>query len=146
MQGFPRAVQTAQDIENLLALVQAGQFPKDQLIEAIAGIEQRAYLRCPVQGVSTDKKTVTVCYCAEAAAGQVIGNGSAIKITAVKHVADSDGGESEDEMPAQTSITLSKVFPTSDRVILIAAPNDPLEAMGLTAKRLDEIKGAIDRL
>ena len=69
----------------------------------------------------------------------------------MEHITQADGGEADngetaDNSPTHTLITLSKIFPANDRDILIPAPINPLDAMGITVVRLGEIKGAIEKL
>lgn len=88
MKGFPKTIATKADLLNCLAMAQATPpaFPVSELAAAIEQIEAGAYLHCPILGV--DGTTVTIGYCAEAAAGQTTGNGA--KITAVEHIEEDD--------------------------------------------------------
>ena len=69
MKGFPKVLKTAQDVKNCKDMVDAGQLQAADLLEAIEAIENQNFIICPIRELSEDKKTVTVTYCNEAAAG-----------------------------------------------------------------------------
>lgn len=69
MKGFPKVLKTAQDVKNCKTMVDAGQLQAADLLEAIEAIENQNFIICPIRELSEDKKTVTVTYCNEAAAG-----------------------------------------------------------------------------
>ena len=69
MKGFPKVLKTAQDVKNCKGMVDAGQLQAADLLEAIEAIKNQNFIICPIRELSEDKKTVTVTYCNEAAAG-----------------------------------------------------------------------------
>ncbi len=139
MKGFPKAIKTGQDFFNCLALMQAGQLSAAALREAITAVERRAYIACPLMSVSEDRKTVTVCYCSEAQAGAVTGNGTNNKIVTVEHVAGEGGGMGGDT-PDTSVITLSKALAVGETALCVPAPVSPFDEMGLTEEQLNSMK------
>lgn len=139
MKGFPKTIATKADLLNCLAMAQATPpaFPADKLIAAIEQIEAGAYLHCPILAV--DGATVTIGYCAEAAAGQTTGNGE--KITAVENIEEEDTAGAK--QLKKTAVTLAKSLPSDADALLIPAPVSTAERMGLTAAELKSIKGVV---
>lgn len=136
MRGYPSTIGTGQDLQNLLALVQAGELPKADLQGSIAAIEARQTITCPIVGVSDDRKTVTLRYCAEAKAGQTVASG--VTISAVQTM----GTDSDSQ---QTVLTLSAGLPADQTDIPIPNPADVLGALGITQTQLDAIKEALSK-
>lgn len=139
MKGFPKTIATKADLLNCLAMAQATppEFSASELAAAIEQIEAGAYLHCPI--LSADGTTVTIGYCAEAAAGQTTGNGA--KITAVEHIEEEDATGAK--QLTKSVVTLSKALPTDTEALLIPAPVSTAERMGLTAAELKNIKGVV---
>lgn len=87
MKGFPKVLKTAQDVKNCKDMVDAGQLQAADLLEAIEAIENQNFIICPIRELSEDKKTVTVTYCNEAAAGaKVTAGGVTATIQNVEHI------------------------------------------------------------
>lgn len=87
MKGFPKVLKTAQDVKNCKDMVDAGQLQAADLLEAIEAIENQNFIICPIRELSEDKKTVTVTYCNEAAAGaKVTAGGVTATIQSVEHI------------------------------------------------------------
>lgn len=87
MKGFPKVLKTAQDVKNCKDMVDAGQLQAADLLEAIEAIENQNFIICPIRELSEDKRTVTVTYCNEAAAGaKVTAGGVTATIQSVKHI------------------------------------------------------------
>ena len=110
MKGFPKVLKTAQDVKNCKDMVDAGQLQAADLLEAIEAIENQNFIICPIRELSEDKKTVTVTYCNEAAAGaKVTAGGVTATIQSVEHIdGEPDGsGKAEKE---KTKITLSRTI------------------------------------
>lgn len=139
MKGFPKTIATKADLLNCLAMAQATPpaFPVSELAAAIEQIEAGAYLHCPILGV--DGTTVTIGYCAEAAAGHTTGNGA--KITAVEHIEEDDATGTK--QLTKTAVTLAKALPSDTETLLIPAPSTAAQRMGLTAAELKNIKGVV---
>ena len=89
MKGFPKVLKTAQDVKNCKDMVDAGQLQAADLLEAIEAIENQNFIICPIRELSEDKKTVTVTYCNEAAAGaKVTAGGVTATIQSVEHITE----------------------------------------------------------
>lgn len=87
MKGFPKVLKTAQDVKNCKTMVDAGQLQAADLLEAIEAIENQNFIICPIRELSEDKKTVTVTYCNEAAAGaRVTAGGVTATVQSVEHI------------------------------------------------------------
>ena len=119
MKGFPKVLKTAQDVKNCKDMVDAGQLQAADLLEAIEAIENQNFIICPIRELSEDKKTVTVTYCSEAAAGaKVTAGGVTATIQSVEHIdGEPDGsGKAEKE---KTKITLSRTIAAGSEAIKI---------------------------
>ena len=87
MKGFPKVLKTAQDVKNCKAMVEAGELAAEDLLAAIEAIENQNYIKCPIRELSEDRKTVTIGYCSEAAAGgKVTAGGVTATIQTVEHI------------------------------------------------------------
>jgi rhodanese-related sulfurtransferase len=139
MKGFPKTINTAQDVENCFALVKRGELAAAELQDALKGIEERGFLHCPIVSVSGDGKQATIRYCNEAAAGAA---GNAV-IISVRHEAEPDAPGMDGDAPSLTVLTLESPLPADETVIKIPA-SDPYADMGITAVRINEIKEALD--
>lgn len=144
MKGFPKTINTGQDLFNCLALVQAGELPTHEMKAAIAGIEARAVIACPILSASADRKTIRVRYCAEAEEGQKIGNAAGSKITGVKHINDSGEGAEGNNAPEATEITLSKAIGAEETVLYVPASVNPLDEMGITEEQFNSVKVVLE--
>ena len=131
MRGFPKRINTAQDIEHSFELVRVGQLDPEDLLNALEAIGRQAFLHIPIVSVSQNRRTVTTRFVNEAQAGQA-GN---VTITNVQHRADPDSSGSMDEGFAFTDLTLSAPLDVGETVILIPAVASPLVELGMTAAR-----------
>lgn len=134
MKGFPKIIGTGQDLFNCLALVKAGELSGADVTREIQRIESRGFLHCPIMDMSADRKAATIRYCNEAEVGQLV-NG--IAVSGVEHTMG------EDDTPENTIITLKKALPADVTVMLVPAPVNPLDELGITQAQLDSIKEAI---
>ena len=142
MRGFPKTIQTAQDVENCFDMVQAGQLDAVKFQEKLEAIGRRAYLHCPITEITGNRRTATIRFCNEAMVG-VAGNTT---ITAVKHIPDPnppEGGAME-EGNAFTVLTLEAPLPAGETKILIPAPVAPFVSMGMATARFTSIGAAIE--
>ena len=137
MKGFPKVLKTAQDVKNCKDMVDAGQLQAADLLEAIEAIENQNFIICPIRELSEDKKTVTVTYCNEAAAGaKVTAGGVTATIQSVEHIdGEPDGsGKAEKE---KTKITLSRTIAAGSEAIKITNTPSVYDALGMTEEELE---------
>lgn len=146
MKGFPKVLKTAQDVKNCKDMVDAGQLQAADLLEAIEAIENQNFIICPIRELSEDKKTVTVTYCNEAAAGaKVTAGGVTATIQSVEHIdGEPDGsGRAEKE---KTKITLSRNdrgrFRSQSKITNTPSVYDTL---GMTEEELEAIKADLQQ-
>lgn len=143
MKGFPKVLKTAQDVKNCKDMVDAGQLQAADLLEAIEAIENQNFIICPIRELSEDKKTVTVTYCNEAAAGAkvtaVTAGGVTATIQSVEHIdGEPDGsGKAEKE---KTKITLSRTIAAGSETIKITNAPSVYDTLGMTEEELEAIK------
>lgn len=145
MKGFPKVLKTAQDVKNCKEMVYAGQLAAEDLLEAIEAIENQNFIVCPVREVSEDKKTVTVTYCNEAAAGGKVTAGSTTAtIKSVEHIDGEPDGSGRTEKE-KTAITLSKAIAAGTEVIRILNTPSVYEALGMEEAELEAIKADLQK-
>ena len=136
MKGFPKVLKTAQDVKNCKAMVEAGELAAEDLLAAIEAIENQNYIKCPIRELSEDRKTVTIGYCSEAAAGgKVTAGGVTATIQTVEHI----NGEPDEEGKTEketTAITISRAADLDK----ISLPDSVYEDLDMTAEELDQIK------
>lgn len=145
MKGFPKVLKTAQDVKNCKDMVDAGQLQAADLLEAIEAIENQNFIICPIRELSEDKKTVTVTYCSEAAAGaKVTAGGVTATIQSVEHIdGESDGsGKAEKE---KTKITLSRTIAAGSEAIKITNTPSVYDTLGMTEEELETIKADLQQ-
>lgn len=136
--GFPKTIATGQDLYNCLAMAKADTLAAKDLQEKIEGIEARAFLHCPVVGISEDRKTVKIRYCGEVQAGQTV-NG--VEVSSVSHSREAeDLPQGEDDTPTTTEIKLQAPFPAGADTVLVPNPVDPLGKLGITREQFEAIK------
>jgi len=142
MRGFPKRINTAQDIENSLELVQAGQLDAVQLQEALQAIERRAFLHVPIVEIAVNRRTVTTRFCNEA----VVGEAGNVTITRVTHREAPEGDEAGGMEVgfAYTDMVLAAPLPEGETEILIPAETSPLVEMGLGAAKFTQINKAVE--
>lgn len=136
MRGYPHTIGTAQDLNNLLSLVQAGELQKADLLNTISALEAQQIITCPIVAISDDRKTVTLNYCAEAKTGQAIADG--VTISAISTAGTDPDGK-------QTVLTLSVALPAGQTIIPIPNPAEPLKRLGIMQTQLDTIKEALSK-
>mgnify|MGYP000348508162 CR=1 FL=1 len=137
MKGFPKVLKTAQDVKNCKAMVDAGQLQATDLLEAIEAIENQNFIICPIRELSEDKKTVTVTYCNEAAAGaKVTAGGVTATVQSVEHIDGEPDGSGKTEKE-KTKITLSRAIAASSETIKIANTPSVYETLGMTEEELE---------
>lgn len=140
MKGFPKVLKTAQDVKNCKAMVEAGELEAEDLLAAIEAIENQNYIKCPIRELSEDRKTVTIGYCSEAAAGgKVTAGGVAATIQTVEHI----NGEPDEEGKTEketTAITISRAIAAGSDFLKIANAPSVYEDLDMTAEELDQIK------
>ena len=140
MKGFPKVLKTAQDVKNCKDMVDAGQLQAADLLEAIEAIENQNFIICPIRELSEDKKTVTVTYCNEAAAGaKVTAGGVTATIQSVEHI---DGEPDEKE---KTKITLSRTIAAGSEAIKITNTPSVYDTLGMTEEELEAIKADLQQ-
>ena len=138
MKGF-------QDVKNCKDMVDAGQLQAADLLEAIEAIENQNFIICPIRELSEDKKTVTVTYCNEAAAGaKVTAGGVTATIQSVEHIdGEPDGsGRAEKE---KTKITLSRTIAAGSEAIKITNTPSVYDTLGMTEEELEAIKADLQQ-
>lgn len=142
MKGFPKVLKTAQDVKNCKAMVDAGQLQATDLLEAI---ENQNFIICPIRELSEDKKTVTVTYCNEAAAGaKVTAGGVTATVQSVEHIDGEPDGSGKTEKE-KTKITLSRAIAAGSETIKIANTPSVYETLGMTEEELEAIKADLQQ-
>lgn len=140
MKGFPKVLKTAQDVKNCKAMVEAGELAAEDLLAAIETIENQNYIKCPICELSEDRKTVTIGYCSEAAAGgKVTAGGVTATIQSVEHI----DGEPDEEGKAEketTALTISRAIAAGSDFLKITNTPSVYEVLEMTAEELDQIK------
>ncbi len=76
MRGFPKVIRTGADLVNAFKMAKDGRLKREDWLAAVEKLENQNWIMCPVIEMSEDRKTVTIMYCAEAAAGQRVRNGA----------------------------------------------------------------------
>ena len=140
MKGLPKRFATADDIRNCYALTKSGEIAKADLLEAMEELERQNYICCPIREISSDCKTVTVGYCAEATEGTnaIVGD-KTVTIRSVNHIQ----GEAQEGMEAgfeTTEIGLSAKVAADANCIDVTAPYNIYDQLGITKEEFDEIK------
>lgn len=147
MKGFPKGINTAEDLFNCLAMVQAGQLQADDLKRCIASIENRKFISVPILSMNTDRKEIKTTYCAEAQEGQTaLVAAVSCKIVAVQaEQAEADDALGDAEKISFTKIMLNKAAPAEALTIGIPSPIDPLADIGITEDQLNSIKVVLNQ-
>lgn len=138
MKGYPKTLQTKEDLLHLIALAQTPDsgITKAEIENSLARIDYGANLHVPIK--SADGKSCTLPYCPEAAVGQIV-TASGAKIASVNHTKD------EKVEPDETTVELSKA-PGDVAELLIPAPVTAAARMGLSTADLEAIKGVVNAL
>lgn len=138
MKGYPKTLQTKEDLLHLIALAQTPDsgITKAEIEDSLARIDYGANLHVPIK--SADGKSCVLLYCPEAAAGQTVTTSGA-KIVSVNHTKDEKGE------PDETIVELSKT-PGNVSELLIPAPVTAAARMGLSDADLEAIKGVVNAL
>jgi hypothetical protein len=135
MKGFPKKLETGDDIKNCLDLVNAGKLEKADLHSALLAIEKQNYINAPIRALSDDRKTATIGYCNEAAAGGAFVAGSltgTIKtVTHIEGKADPVTGEKKLET---SDILLSRAITAGTELLQIVTSPDIYGQFGYTAE------------
>lgn len=148
MREFPKELRTKVDITNTFEMVKAGELQAEDWLAVIEKLENQNWITCPLVTMSEDRKTVTLNYCAEAAAEQKIKNGSSTPtIMAVEHVLEV---LTEEEIAAgktasfkTTVLTLSKALLVSTTEIGIPAADTYYNRMEITEAEVAAMKGEL---
>ena len=133
MVGFPKVLQTGQDILNCFEMVNNGEYSPVCLKQEIERIERTNSLHVPVN--KKEGRNATVNYCYEATVGLTLEDG--LKITAVDHIKD------KDDTPTETVITFNKNVPTGITILKIPLTVNVFTEMGIDENQLQEIKEAL---
>ncbi len=145
MKGLPKRIATADDIRNLYAMTKTGEIEKAALLEAMEELERQNYIHCPIREISTDCKTITVGYCAEATVDtEAIVGDKTVTIKSVNHIE----GESEEGMGPSyetTEIGVSAKVSADATVIDVTGPYNIYDDLGMTKEEFDEIKAALTK-
>lgn len=138
MKGYPKTLQTKEDLLHLIALAQTPDsgITKAEIEGSLARIDYGANLHVPIK--STDGKSCVLPYCPEAAVGQTV-TASGAKIVSVSHTKDEKGEADE------TIVELSKATGNASE-LLIPAPVTAAARMGLSDADLEAIKGVVNAL
>lgn len=138
MKGYPKTLQTKEDLLNLIALARTPDsgITKAEIEDSLTRIDHGANLHVPIK--SADGKSCVLPYCPEATAGQTVTTSGA-KIVSVNHTKDEKGE------PDETIVELSKT-PGDVAELLIPAPVTAAARMGLSAADLEAIKGVVNAL
>lgn len=140
MKGLPKRFATADDIRNCYELTKTGEISKAELLEAMEELEEQNYLHCPIREISSDCKTVTIGYCAEATEGdEAIVADKTITLRSVRHIQ----GEAEEGMEASyetTELGLSAKVSAEATEIKVTAPYNIYDQLGMSKEEFDEIK------
>lgn len=164
MIGFPKAIKTRADLVNTHKLVKRGRLGKEDWLAAVEKLENQNWHICPVISLSEDRKTVTIMFCAEVAAGQKIKNGAVFpSVLGVKteevdktttgtenaatgaQEAATEGtenaqGAAGQNTTAYTVLTLSKAVNTGTKEIGIPAAVTFYDRLGITPEEVEALK------
>lgn len=164
MKGFPKVIKTRSDLVNTFSLVKKGRLKAADWLAAVEKLENQNWIMCPVIELSEDRKTVTIMFCAEAAAGQKIKNGAVYptvqavetveveKDTTDTETATTEGQEAATEgtMTAgqnntitHTVLSLSKAVNIGTETIGVPVAVTFYERMGITEEEVEEMKGEL---
>lgn len=157
MKGFPKVIKTRSDLVNTFSLVKKGRLKAADWLAAVEKLENQNWIMCPVIELSEDRKTVTIMFCAEAAAGQKIKNGAvyptvqAVETVEVeKDTTDTENAATEDTTAAgqnnaitHTVLSLSKAVNIGTEAIGVPVAVTFYERMGITEEEVEEMKGAL---
>lgn len=86
MKGFPKTIQTREDVLNCLELVRSKQLDIEEFETMLTIIDNLSYDCIPIIGVAEDLMSVTLNYCAEISSDSVVlYNGDNIDISTIEH-------------------------------------------------------------
>ncbi len=140
MKGLPKRIATADDIRNLYAMTKTGEIDKADLLEALNELESQNYLHCPIREISSDCKTVTVGYCAEATVDtEAIVGDKTVTIKSVNHI-EGESTEGEGATYETTEIGVSAKVSADATVIDVTGPYNIYDDLGITKEEFYEIK------
>lgn len=164
MKGFPKVIKTRSDLVNTFSLVKKGRLKAADWLAAVEKLENQNWIMCQVIELSEDRKTVTIMFCAEAAAGQKIKNGAvyptvqAVETVEVeKDTTDTENAATEGQEAAtedttaagqnnaitHTVLSLSKAVNIGTEAIGVPVAVTFYERMGITEEEVEEMKGAL---
>lgn len=150
MRGIPKTLGTKQDVDNIMAMIAAGEFKADEVAIFKARLEaalNTATHNYPI--LSTSGKVVTVGYVGDEVPVGTKVNDDAAKVVSFKHIEEEDPMEvSEDGtprmVPTKTELTLDKALAAD--ATMLAVPDyehSQLKRMGIT---VEEVKADIAKL
>jgi len=138
MRGFPKFIQTREDLQNLFEMVKAEKLDKAELAERVRSLLGLQYHNVPA--INVDGAKVTTGYFAEVSKDDVTAEGFTVK--KVEHKKDPDG---EDDAYAETVVTLSEAAPEGFRVLSIFVANNPLVLHGFDVEEIKYILGVLEK-
>jgi hypothetical protein len=130
MKGSSKTIGSAQDIDNLLAEVKAGQVPAADLAEALEALEERAWQKISIVSIDATRKVITVREGFSAEKGTEVLGGGAVKAT--KRV------EAEEEVFVE--VTITSALSENEEVLRVPAEMDPYVQIGTTRAHVDEVR------
>jgi len=160
MIGFPKTIKTKADLLNTHKLAKRGRLKKEDWRAAVEKLENQNWITCPVISLSENRKTVTIMFCAEVAAGQKIKNGavypSVLGVETVevdKTTTDTENTATEGQEAAtegaertgqniihHTVLTLSRAVNMGTKEIGIPAPVTFYDRLGITPEEVEALK------
>lgn len=168
MKGFPKVIKTKSDLVNTFKMAKKGSLKKSDWLEAVAKLENQNWIMCPVISLSEDRKTVTIMFCAEAAAGQRVKNGavyptiqSVETVEVNKSTTDTENAAAEGQGAARegtesgqaaagqntathTVLNLSKAVNMGTTEIGIPAAVSFYDRLGISKEEVEEMKGELE--
>lgn len=136
MRGIPKIIQTKQDVLNIVEMAEGGELAASDVLFELKAIEAGEWMNIPIRALSEDRKTVTVCYLAEAQVGMTVKNSSATTISTITH------NEPEQQQSGMsggfetTTIKLSKALSEDLTMLHIPANRSPMEEFDISASEM----------
>jgi len=143
MVKLPKSLKTRRDVENCIAMVEAGTVKATDVLKLLYKIQNQNYINVAINELSDDRKTQTVNYCAEAAeGGAVLGGKVSTVIKSVEHNKGTD--TSGNESYVSTTITTAKAITAGSGVLKIEKTPSVYDKYGYTADEFQDIINSLE--
>ena len=147
MKNMPRKLNTKQDILNCLELVKTdANYKAADLLKLLDALINRNFIIAVIDEISSDRKTVTLKYCAEAIVnGNVESNGTTLKIKSVEHI-DGEPDDQGNVSKESTKVVLSGKLDDMYTSLYIEANPTIYEVMDIAKEEFDNIYSEVKAL